>query len=362
MLRPSASCAPVLLLLLCSVPAQESQAQEHSTPNLLSCSASGVESLQKWYLPGTGLWRTTGWWNAANATTVLVRYSRLAGSPEIKLAIENTFARNAEDKFLNEYYDDEGWWALAWIDAYEWSHDTRYLDMAEQIFADMTLGWDETCGGGIWWKEDRHYKNAIANELFLSVAARLAASAPDPARRPAYLEWAQREWRWFAASGMINAQGLINDGLSASCRNNGRNTWSYNQGVILGGLSALAALSGEKPLLDRAQSIALAAITQLTDGDGILHDTCEPKCGADGAQFKGIFARNLGVLNAAAPSPRFRAFLETNAERICRIQTPDHRFGVLWSAPSDEVNAATQVSALDVILAAAGASGGAERR
>ncbi|HTX36393.1 MAG TPA: glycoside hydrolase family 76 protein [Bryobacteraceae bacterium] len=349
------SRSPILLLLVCGIPTlypQDSKVKDASASNLLSCSTAGIESLQKWYVPDTGQWRTTGWWNAANATTLLVRYSRLAGSAEVKAAIENTFTRNAAGKFLNQYYDDEGWWALAWIDAYEWSHEARYLAMAEQIFADMTQGWDDTCGGGIWWRKDRRYKNAIANELFLSVAARLATAA-DPAKRPAYLAWAQREWKWFAASGMINAHGLINDGLTAGCQNNGRNTWTYNQGVILGGLSGLAAATGEKPLVERAQAIALAAITQLTDQDGILHDSCEPKCGADAVQFKGIFARNLGVLNAAAPLPRFRTFLETNAERICRVQTADHQFGVVWSAPSDAINGATQVSALDAILAAA---------
>ena len=340
----------IWLICPCAV-SQPTQAAGTTDPR--SCAAAGIESLQKWYVPDTGLWKTTGWWNAANATTVLVRYSRLAATPEVKAAIENTFARNTARKFLNEYYDDEGWWALAWIDAFEWSREEKYLEMAEQIFADMTTGWDETCGGGIWWRKDRHYKNAIANELFLSVAARLSAGAREPARRSEYLEWAKREWQWFSASGMINASGLINDGLNESCRNNGRNTWTYNQGVILGGLSSLAAETGEKPLLERAQAIASAAISQLTDSEGILHDTCEPNCGADGVQFKGIFARNLGVLNSAAPSPRFRTFLEASARRICQVQTADHRFGVMWSRPSDAVNAATQTSALDVILAAA---------
>src|SRR5579872_6221474 len=96
-----------------------------------SCAADGIASLQKWYVEDTGLWRTTNWWNAANATTVLIRYSRLSGSEQLKPSIENTFARNSSKKFLNEYYDDEGWWALAWIDAYEWSHEPRYLAMAE---------------------------------------------------------------------------------------------------------------------------------------------------------------------------------------------------------------------------------------
>ena len=90
------------------------------------------------------------------------------------------------------------------------------------------------CGGGIWWKKPKQYKNAIANELFLAVAAKLASLTPDAQKRATYLDWAQREWKWFAASGMINADNLVNDGLDASCKNNKRTTWTYNQGVILG--------------------------------------------------------------------------------------------------------------------------------
>jgi hypothetical protein len=55
-----------------------------------------------------------------------------------------------------------GHWA--WAGAYEASHDARYLQMAEVIFAVIANGWDDGCAGGIWWKKDRHYKNAIANE------------------------------------------------------------------------------------------------------------------------------------------------------------------------------------------------------
>ncbi len=114
--------------------------------------------------------------------------------------------------------------------------------MARTIFSDMAGGWDSTCGGGIWWNKDRGYKNAIANELFLSVAAHLANR--DSSKQAYYLRWAHREWKWFAHSGMINTNGLINDGLGTSdgrtsagtCGNNGQTTWSYNQGVVLGGL------------------------------------------------------------------------------------------------------------------------------
>ena len=108
---------------------------------------------------------------------------------------------------------------------------------------------------------------------------------------------------------MINGKGLINDGLGQghadklqgmACTNNGRTTWTYNQGVVLGGLAELSAANHDPALEAAAQKIATAAITQLVDENGILHDPCEPKCGADGVQFKGIFVRNLVLLDRGA--------------------------------------------------------------
>jgi predicted alpha-1,6-mannanase (GH76 family) len=326
-------------------------------------SAAGLTTLQTWYVQETGLWKTTGWWNAANALTVLDDYSKLSDTPDFRAIIANTFERTSQKHFLNEYYDDEGWWALGWAGAYELTHDARYLEMSETIFADMSGGWDDTmCGGGIWWKKPKQYKNAIANELFLSVAAKLASLTQDAQKRATYLDWAQREWKWFAASGMINSENLVNDGLDATCHNNHRTTWTYNQGVIIGGLTMLSKQSGDPEPLEAAQSIALSAIARLTDLDGVLHDSCEPaRCGNDAPTFKGVFARNLAVLNAAAPVPGFRAFLRRNAESIRKNRDAEGKFGVVWSGPSELKTAATQVSALDALVAAAEAEGAARK-
>ena len=62
--------------------------------------------------------------------------------------LQTTFSKNSAAHFLNQFYDDEGWWALAWIDAYDLTHDASYLSMSKTIFADMTGGWDAACGGG----------------------------------------------------------------------------------------------------------------------------------------------------------------------------------------------------------------------
>ncbi len=333
-----------------------STAVSTSNASYLTEAALGVEKLQSWYDWRTGLWRTTNWWNAANATTVLVNYSSLSGSEQYQPAVENTFSVNASRGFLNNYYDDEGWWALAWIDAYDWTQNTDYLNMASSIFEDMTGGWDDVCGGGIWWSRARTYKNAIANELFLSVAAHLANRVTDPDQQAHYLSWAEQEWQWFSQSGMINSENLINDGLNGNCQNNHGTTWTYNQGVILAGLVELFQQDPDCSLPQTAQDIALAAINHLSDENGILHDRCEPNCGADGVQFKGIFLRNLMPLNDSFPDERYVQFARANADSIwTQDQGPDYQFGQVWSGPfeSDNSAAASQTSALDAIIAAA---------
>jgi predicted alpha-1,6-mannanase (GH76 family) len=326
-------------------------------PSYLEQATDGIHTLQSWYAQSTGLYQTTGWWNSANAITVLANYARVSHSKNYESVFANTFlqAQNTSDDFINDYYDDEGWWALAWIDVYDLTKEPQYLFMAGFIFTDMANGWDSTCGGGIWWNKDRTYKNAIANELFLSVAAHLASRSANPAERAQYLAWAQKEWGWFANSGMINAQHLINDGLDlTTCKNNQQNTWTYNQGVILGGLTELNKVAPNPALPAAAQFIAAAALTHLTDTNGVLHDTCEPKCGGDGVQFKGIFVRNLMALHEAFPDSRYRKFFDTNAESIwSKSQGSNYQFGQAWSGPFDAGNAGSQSSALDAFVAAA---------
>ncbi len=320
-------------------------------------SEAAAGALLRSYDHQSGLFLTTGWWNSANAVTALADEARLTGDAAPVLIFPEVLA-NAPKKyagFLNDYYDDEGWWALAWIDVYELSPKgagaDRYLTTARSIFRDMTGGWDGTCGGGIWWSKERNYKNAIANELFLSVAAKLALHAKGN-EKAELVNWANREWRWFAQTGMINSNNLINDGLDAQCRNNGKTTWSYNQGVVLGGLAALSRSEHNSNLLPAAGKIASAAIKGLTDAQGILHDPCEPGCGEDGVSFKGIFSRNLGQLQAVRADPRAAQFLEQNAQSLwVNARTPDDRFSTVWSGPPDTANAGAQASALDALNA-----------
>ncbi|PGH17882.1 hypothetical protein AJ79_00781 [Helicocarpus griseus UAMH5409] len=356
-----------------------------------SYAEAGLAALQKWYNPPTGLWETTGWWNSGNCLTTVAEFaafnayaaevgnsvftatftqgqqanvllrkkvlpSGLVDTYYLKLPDnDRQLRRRGFPGFINNYYDDEGWWTLGWIRVYDITGDLAYLQMARDIFEDMTTGWDNNrCGGGIWWDKYHTSLVAIANELFLSAAAHLATRVPDAAEY--YLDWARREWDWFQQVGLINPDNNINDGVNLeTCTNNGATVWSYNQGVILGALVEFTKASPEGvSFIPQADAIATAAITALTDENGILHDGCEPNCGADGPQFKGIFMRGLRVLHQAAPKPEYQAFLERNAESIWANRNEVNEFGVNWAVPFEPpALASTQSSALDALVAAA---------
>ncbi len=222
----------------------------------------------------------------------------------------------------------------------------------------MNNGSTTPCRGGIWWDKKKTYVNAIANELYLSVAAHLANRVPTYSQA-SYLSIAEAHWSWFQASGMINSKSLINDGLTGACKNNRGTVWSYNQGVILGALVELNKASPNPTLLTTATNIAKAAIESLSDSNGVLHDPCEPSCGADGAQFKGVFMRNLRILQAAAPDEGFLSFIATNAASIwSKDRNIRNQLSVNWAGPFvGSANASTQSSALDALVAVAAFQG-----
>jgi predicted alpha-1,6-mannanase (GH76 family) len=322
--------------------------------------AACIGALQRWYRRRTGSWRTAGWWNSANALTAVIGYTQCTGDETYLGVVERTFraAGRKHPDFLVGFYDDNSWWGLAWVAAYDLTGEVRYLDAARTIFANLLTGWDDTCGGGVWWSTDRSYKNAITNELFLTLAARLHQRCADGGE---YLEWARREWDWFCARGLIGANGLVNDGLDDSCQNNRGQTWTYNQGVILGGLAALHQITGDAAYLRQGEVLADAALAQLTTPGpparhGILVEPGEhvtARSDRDRPQFKGIFVRYLYDFCRQSPRPSYREFIRDNARSIwANDRNSSNQFGLHWAGPFDRADASRQSAALDALNAA----------
>jgi len=317
--------------------------------------AATAVALQHYYNK-KGLWNTTGWWNSANCIEAMENVIEANNGQEYLPVLANTLKRNAGAKYLNAYYDDEGWWALAWIRAYDLTGQPKYLKTAKIIFNDLTKGWSDHCGGGLVWRKTDVYKNAIPNELFLLAAIRLHQRTPGDGGPGGYFDWAIREWNWFKNTGLINPQNLINDGLNKNCGNNGATTWTYNQGVILGGLTDLYKTTGDTNYLAQATAIADAVIATLVDAHGVLQEPCKDgNChGGDVPQFKGIFIRYLAYLYDETHQAAYLDFLQKNAQAVwANDRDADNHLGLKWDGPFDVADAARQSSAMMAVSALA---------
>ncbi len=329
-----------------------------SCSDLRSRAQAGMVPLNARYDVPTGLWDRNAWWNGASVLETSIDYMRETGDPTYVDLIDNSFVKNQShsslgntSNFLNDYYDDEGWWSLVWIKAYDFTHTQKYLDMAKTIFQDMTGAWSDACSGGLFWTKKRTYKNAIPNELFLTIAVRLHQRTPGDAGPGSFIDWAQRDWAWFKNSGMIRADNLIVDGTNLStCKPTGA-TYTYNQGVILGALADLSQATGDSTLLTEADTLAHATMAKMVDKNGMLIEpTCDAKCSGDAEVFKGVFARNLAHLNLISPHPEYRAFLIKQSDGIwANDRSTKNEFGVAWEGPFDRVSSSRQGSALDAL-------------
>lgn len=232
--------------------------------------------------------------------------------------------------------------------------NSTYLDIAELDEAYIYSYWNDTCGGGVIWSiSTLSYKNAISNELYIKLAASLHNRVPGDTQ---YLDRALQAWSWFNQSGLINSDNLINDGLTDTCVNNGDTEWTYNQGVILGGLAELYLATGDGAYLDAARGIADAVLnsTSLSPG-GILTESCEAgeTCDNNQQAFKGIFARNLAELNVQLPDEPYSAYLASNAQSAWTNDRDgdEDLFGISWAGPYEDASVGTQTSVIGLLIA-----------
>jgi predicted alpha-1,6-mannanase (GH76 family) len=234
---------PLLLLSLVVLPACFAGPSTRATDDVRVLSA--VAELYHFFNNSTGLFDQTIYWQDALAVEALANVGILypAQSEYLTAKINKTFHHTGKDLNtsnaremnlqLSGYFDDEGWWGLAWLRAFEMTGDEAYLQRAELIFDDLKgRGWNaSSCGGGVQWQysdgvmgSGGYYKNAITNELFFAMAAKLAVVSPVQTKREAFRYDALLAWTFFNQSGIIGEHSLVNDGLCC---------WKYDKAIDL---------------------------------------------------------------------------------------------------------------------------------
>jgi len=187
--------------------------------------------------------------------------------------------------FLNYFYDDMEWNALATLRAFDVTGDTKWKDAAGGIWTDIRGGWNAVQDGGIAWnKGETGYKNTPANAPACILAARLYTrfnNADD-------LDWAKKIYSWLKGHLYDAGSGFVYDGMNKN--GDGQvdmNAFTYNQGVFIGAALELYQITKDPSYLNDAIKTAdnTLSSSSLTTSDRLLKDEGQ----GDGGLFKGIF-------------------------------------------------------------------------
>lgn len=205
---------------------------------------------------------------------------RLASRLVTTIRLRNAFT------FVNSYYDDMAWLALATLRLEKLAEETRNPGRRRnaRVREKLTLQFDsastDDLGGGTFWSKKRDFKNTPATAPVALYYARTGQQAK-----------AQRLVDWLDAVLFDEAQGLYLDGARLNAAGEvvvEETVYTYNQGPILG---ALLELGGEANLA-RAAALVDAVAKQLTvPGRPVIRG----EGGGDGGLFTGILVRYLAL-------------------------------------------------------------------
>jgi len=299
------------------------------------------------------------YWPQAHALDVMIDAYKRTNQSQYKTAIEQWYdgvKKKNGNTFLNVFYDDMEWNALAMLRAYNATQDERFKTAAQEVWTDIQTGWNDNAGGGISWKKDQPYsKNACSNGPACILAARMFRQFGDSSD----IVWALKIYDWEKEYLFNQENGAVYDNLDGQTGTVKTNwIFTYNEGTFLGSALELYKTTGKQGYLDDAVLAADYTVNNLINlADGILKKEGED----DGGLFKGVFIRYFTqlILEPGLDSEirdRYIAFLVYNAETLWKEGTNKQLvlFGPYWKTkPGNASNLKVQISGATLIEAVA---------
>ena len=150
------------------------------------------------------------------------------------------------------WFDDNGWWGLAFINAYKATGSRRYLtDAGRALRYIAAAGWDPR-SGGLWWNTHHPYKAGAA----LAADTLLATLLYRQTHSSFALAQARRFLAWGNSSGFSAA-----DGLYAGSNINPTPA-DYIEGPLIYAQAVLCSLTEENTDCTRAEHLKTVALTR----------------------------------------------------------------------------------------------------
>jgi uncharacterized protein YyaL (SSP411 family) len=151
---------------------------------------------------------------------------------------------------VHTYFDDNGWWGLAFVDAFRATGDRRYLGDAERAFTFIVRsGWDAQ-GGGIWWDTSHDHKTAEP----LAAAAFIGAVVYGATHDSAYLEQVTKLVDWADAHSWNSTAQLYGRSDTDGT------VLDYVQGMMIGAELELCKATGTITYCQKAEQLGQTAV------------------------------------------------------------------------------------------------------
>ncbi|KIY67050.1 glycoside hydrolase family 76 protein [Cylindrobasidium torrendii FP15055 ss-10] len=318
----------------------------------VDAASTAAKNLQATYFKD-GTYGDQAIWISAVDNWHLQRLDKLTGQTTYSDVINTVYRGNELYLEFGGSYDDVQWVVIDYLLAGDVDSAKKYYDIASSAVD------SDYCGGGLFWSDDRDYKNSITNELYLATSGYMYEATQDEE----YLTNLKDTWEWFDASALKGDNGLYNDGLTkdGKCANNGETQWTYNQGVVLVGLGYLAKYADNQDAVSKAYAIMDAIIDNLTV-DGGLRESCESdtenQCNDDQQSFKGItIAYMQWFLSLASDDgTKYGDFIKSQADKIiANADDGKGNYSNLWYASDNggaDRTGPSQGAALGALVAA----------
>jgi predicted alpha-1,6-mannanase (GH76 family) len=255
-----------------------------------------------WALPGTQLgvvaWPSTRrdrlfgtwhyWWQA-HLLDCLVDAQLRDPQPERRTKINRQVrSHRLRNNFswVNSYYDDMAWLALALQRAARVAGVERRRALPK-LADQFVKAWVPEDGGGIPWRKQDQFFNAPAN----GPAGIFLARYPDRLKR------AEQMGDWIDRTLIDSETHLVFDGIKGGSLV--RAQYTYCQGVVLGLETELAARTGAEARARHQARVhrLVAAVNEHMAPSGVLKGAG----GGDGGLFAGITARYLALVATTLP-------------------------------------------------------------
>ena len=299
------------------------------------------------------------WWQA-HGLNALVDAAEREGNDSLFTMISDFYngIGNANNGFINDYYDDMAWMGIALIRAYVLTGTRKYLDTSILLWHDISTGWNETNGGGIAWNKNMlTYKNTPSNATTAILSFRLYTITGEKK----YFDLGEKIMLWLQSTLIDESSGMVWDGIGRTGAGIIDYNWlfTYNQGIYIGACVEFYPISDDELWRERAIKTADNALLAFNGNLNILKD----EGSGDGGLFKGILIRYLKSLYDQAyldqaKKDTYKEYLRKNADVLWKYgksSSYPYLFNHDWTAPpSGENDLSVQLSGVFLMEACAG--------